>query len=103
MKAIFVGSLAMGFGLLSYLDDTQAEAAVRSHLKEGNLAEAVDVLDPDTDKPTSADAEGKFFIVYGCVTDGITVYGPFKTESVAEAFGEKNEEDDDRWSLATLS
>lgn len=105
MKAIFIGTLAGGFGINAVVEDAVAEDVIIAHLANGELAEAMEVQDPTIlDKQAVKDDSGTSFVVYGkSLGNGFEVYGPFADDGIAEEFAEQNRGDDDEWELFELT
>ena len=99
MKAIFTGTFANGFGISTVVEDDAAEDIVIAHLADGRLAEAVNIVSPaSVDKRAVPAEDGKAFIVYGSVGDGVEVVGPFATVEDANDFAEITNDKAD-WSV----
>ena len=105
MKAILTGSISAGFGINKLIENGDvAEQEVIKLLANGTLAEAIEVLNPETrSKVYSADFSGRYLIGLGTgVCNGINIYGPFAKEETAEEFGDACREEDGEWTCFTV-
>lgn len=105
MKAIMTGTIADGFGITAIiLVDEEAEEVVIRNLADGQLAEAMDVFDPQTLEGNFDAAEnGTWFVLYeGGIGNSNQLYGPFADLNAAEEFAKHNADGDD-WDLFELN
>lgn len=105
LVAVFSGTVADGFSIDRVLPANEAASVVENHLRAGQLAEAVAISDPATrDKAIEAVEGGEIFVIVsgGSPGDGVSVFGPFGDEDVAEDFGEDHRGEDGEWSLFVL-
>lgn len=96
-KAIFTGTLAVGFSLVAVVSEQVAEAQVAKVIRDCDiLAEALEILDPASkDKRYALSAEDlvdepfQYYIALrgASALGGIEVYGPFVDITLAEDFG----------------
>ncbi len=100
MKAIFVGTLSVGFEIKAVINDASLPVDIDKFLSNGHLVEAVEVKDPSSaDDPYPSAESGVAFVVYGSFGNGIKVFGPFEDSDIAQDFAEANRPDDDEYEI----
>lgn len=76
--AVFVGSIARGFSVLSlHAEPATADAAVRTLVAGGYLAEAVSVQAPEGGAAEIAGEQLVLLVLHGKVSSGFRLVGPF--------------------------
>lgn len=98
-KAIFVGSIATGFGIRAIANESDSIRLAKELITDGVYAEIFDIKSPSLlDKKFKPFTGGINFIVFGSgLGNGFELYGPFEDIDIAEQFAEDNRSDSDEW------